>query len=85
MVRAAAAAILAVSLLLAPAAAASKRSEARRYAAAIRDYEKAERKAVGAVAPDYHARRDRGNTDGYDSLLADDPVLRTMEDAVNQP
>jgi cell division septum initiation protein DivIVA len=58
MVRVVATALLAVSLLLAPAAAASKPSEARRYALAIHAYEQAERDAVLAAAPAYHARRD---------------------------
>lgn len=58
MIRAVALALLAASLLLAPAATASKRSEARRYAAAIRAYERAERAAVLPAAPAYHARRD---------------------------
>jgi len=58
MARLVAAALLASLLIAAPAAEASKRSEARRYAAAIRDYMKAERDAVAASTPAYHVRRD---------------------------
>jgi hypothetical protein len=58
MVRLVATAVLASLLALAPAAAASKRSEARRYAVAIRAFADAERQAVGAATPAYHARRD---------------------------
>ena len=58
MVRLAAIALLACLLLLAPAAAASKRSEARRYAAALKTYAMAERETAAAAAPAYRARSD---------------------------
>jgi hypothetical protein len=58
MVRPVATALLACLLLLAPAAAASKRSEVRRYGAALHAYAKAEGDAALASAPAYRARRD---------------------------
>ena len=58
MARLIAAAVLSCLLIGAPAAEASKRSEARRYAAAIGDYIKAEPAAIAASTPAYHVRRD---------------------------
>jgi hypothetical protein len=58
MARLVAAAVVASLLVAAPVADASKRSEARRYAAALRDYAKGERDAAAASAAAYRARSD---------------------------